>query len=549
MARVEPRKVFERFSQLKEERATWEPLWRDIRDFILPQAGVFEGEKSYEGWRRHRKIVDPTPIQYADMLSSGLYSGVSSPARPWLKLTTKDPKLDEEPDVRQWLDDVQKQMLLLFAKSEVYSALHKSYIELPVFGTACTICRRHPTDTIALQNLTIGEYWLADDAYGRIDTMYRRLSMTAKQIVDQWGIDAVSINVRSLYQTDPFHRVNVIHGIEPRFDRDEQRRDGLNKPWRSVYFEEGADKKVLSEAGFDEFPALCPRWMTYANSVYGHGPGSLALSFSKSLQRLGTREATLVDKSTNPAMVYPMTYTGQLDQLLQPGGLIPVGPNDAQLVRPAWDLRGLSVDSLEALIARRQQQLQSIFYVNIFQMIAASAGDQRTATEVAALQQEKSMMLGPVLERLHSEMLDPLVATAFGFMIEDDLLPPPPEMLQGQQLSVEYISVLAEAQRTADAQGITKTIQEIGLIAQMKPDVLDKLDADIAVDKISSMNGVPPSMIVAGKNLALIRQQRTQVQQQAAMQQQAMNQADVLKNLGQAVNSAGLQQAAVQGLL
>jgi len=159
------------------------------------------------------------------------------------------------------------------------------------------------------------------------------------------------------------------------------------------------------------------------------------------------------------------------------------------------------------------------------------------------------MMLGPVLERLHSEMLDPLVATVFGFMIEDDLLPPPPEMLQGQQLSVEYISVLAEAQRTADAQGITKTIQEIGLIAQMKPDVLDKLDADIAVDKISSMNGVPPSMIVAGKNLALIRQQRAQVQQQAAMQQQAMNQADVLKNLGQAVNSAGLQQAAVQGLL
>lgn len=168
MARVEPRKVFERFSQLKEERATWEPLWRDIRDFILPQAGVFEGEKPYEGWRRHRKIVDPTPIQYADMLSSGLYSGVSSPARPWLKLTTKDPKLDEEPDVRQWLDDVQKQMLLLFAKSEVYSALHKSYIELPVFGTACTICQRHPTDTIALQNLTIGEYWLADDAYGAL---------------------------------------------------------------------------------------------------------------------------------------------------------------------------------------------------------------------------------------------------------------------------------------------------------------------------------------------------------------------------------------------
>lgn len=549
MARVDPRAVFERFQQLKEERSSWEPLWRDIRDFVLPQAGVFEGEKPYEGWRRHRKIVDPTPLQYADMLSSGLYSGVSSPARPWLKLTTKDPALDEEPDVRQWLDDVQKKMLILFAKSEVYAALHKSYIELPVFGTACTICRRHPTDTIALQNLTIGEYWLADDAYGRIDTMYRKLAMTAKQVVDQWGIDAVSPQTKSLYHSSPFARVPIIHAIEPRFDRDERKRDGLNKPWRSVYFEEGADKRILSEAGFDEFPALCPRWMTYANSVYGHGPGSLALSFSKSLQRLATREATLVDKATNPAMVYPMSYTGQLDQLLQPGGLIPVGPNDATLVRPAWDLRSLSVDSMEALIARRQQQLQSIFYVNIFQMIASSAGDQRTATEVAALQQEKSMMLGPVLERLHSEMLDPLVATAFGYMVEDNLLPPPPESLQGQQLSVEYISVLAEAQRNADAQGIARTIQEIGMIAQLKPDVLDKLDADAAVDKLSSMNGVPPSMIVAGKNLALIRQQRAQAQQQAAMQQQAMDQSQTLKNVADATQAAGLQQAAAQGLL
>lgn len=549
MPRVDPRAVAERFHQLKQERSSWEPLWRDIRDFILPQAGVFDGEKPYEGWRRHRKIVDPTPIQYADMLSSGLYSGVSSPARPWLKLTTKDPALDEEPDVRQWLDDVQKKMLLLFAKSEVYAALHKSYIELPVFGTACTICRRHPTDTIALQNLTIGEYWLADDAYGRIDTLYRKLSMTAKQVVDLWGIDVVSEQTKSLYRSSPFERVPIIHAIEPRFDRDDRKKDGLNKPWRSVYFEEGADKRILSEAGFDEFPALCPRWMTYANSVYGHGPGSLALSFSKSLQRLATREATLVDKATNPAMVYPMTYTGQLDQLLQPGGLIPVGPNDGTLVRPAWDLRGLSVDSMEALIARRQQQLQSIFYVNIFQMIASSAGDQRTATEVAALQQEKSMMLGPVLERLHSEMLDPLVATAFGYMVEDNLLPPPPEALQGQQLSVEYISVLAEAQRNADAQGIARTIQEIGMIAQLKPDVLDKLDADVAVDKLSSMNGVPPSMIVAGKNLALIRDQRAQAQQQAVMQQQAMQQSQTLKNVADATEAAGLQQAAAQGLL
>lgn len=192
---------------------------------------------------------------------------------------------------------------------------------------------------------------------------------------------------------------------------------------------------------------------------------------------------------------------------------------------------------VQALIQARKEEIRSYFYVNIFQMIAATQDGQRTATEVAALEQEKVMMLGPVLERLHTELLDPLVTNCFAFMVEKDLIPEPPEELQGRELNVEYISVLADQQRNSAVSGIIKTVQEIGMIGQFKPEALDKLDVDATIDMLADMNSVPPSMIVAGNKVALVRNQRAEQEQAAMQQQQAINAAQGLKDLSQAVSA------------
>ena len=147
------------------------------------------------------------------------------------------------------------------------------------------------------------------------------------------------------------------------------------------------------------------------------------------------------------------------------------------------------------------------------------------------------MMLGPVLERLHTELLDPLVTNCFAFMVEKDLIPEPPEELQGRELNVEYISVLADQQRNSAVSGIIKTVQEIGMIGQFKPEALDKLDVDATIDMLADMNSVPPSMIVAGNKVALVRNQRAEQEQAAMQQQQAINAAQGLKDLSQAVSA------------
>ena len=528
-----------RFGALKQERSSWEPLWKDIRDYILPDTGCFDGEDATQGGKRYQRLYDAEAADCVDIIAAGILGGVSSPSRPWLKLTTMDPELDEDPEVKQWLADTQTVMLMQFAKSEVYNSLHRSYIELPTYGTACTVVQRHPEACIDVQNLTVGEYWLADNSFGRVDTMYRRLSMTAKQMVQHFGYDACSSHVQSAVRESPFKRFNVIHAIEPRLDRDIMKHDNINKPWASIYFEEaGREGVVLSESGFDDFPVLAPRWITTGGSVYGRGPGAKALSASKSLQRLQLRLGTLADYLTDPPVQYPAKYRGMLHNF-RPGGRIPIDPSENDAIRSAWEVR-TDPSIIQTLIQARKQEIQRYFYVNIFQMIAASASQtQRTATEVAALEQEKVMMMGPVLERLHTELLDPLVTTSFNFMLEKGLIASPPQALRGRQLNVEYISVLAEAQKSSDVNSILRVVQDIGTIAQIDPKALDKLDVDETIDLLADKNGVPPSMIVAGPQVAMIRSQRAQQEQAMAQMQQAQAGASALRDLAQAAGGPG----------
>ena len=527
------------FAGLKTERGGWESLWRDIRDYEVPDLGCFDGEAPHDGGKRYQRLYDAEAADSADIMAAGLLSGLSSPSRPWLRLTTMDHDLDETPDVKQWLADLQQAMLLQFAKSEVYNSLHRSYLELTAFGTACSIIQAHPENVIDMLNLSIGEYWLACDPYGRVDTVFRKISMTAKQMGQRFGIDAVSNDVRSSLKDNPFARKTVIHAVVPRVERDIFKADKLNKPFASIYWEEGRESDPpLEESGFDEFPALCPRWLITGGSVYGRGPGAKALSASKSLQRLQNRLATLTDYLTNPPVQFPTKHRAFLD-MYRPGGRIPVDPGDNEAIRTAWDVR-TDPSLIDALIERRRQEIQRYFKVNIFQMIAATQESQRTATEIEALNQEKIMVMGPILERLHTELLDPLVSNAFALMVKANRIPPAPEALHGKPLSIEYISVLAEQQKASSVNGILNTVQQIGLIAQMKPDVLDKLDADKAVELLADMNNVPPSMIVAGQQVALVRQQRAQDQAVVQQQEMAAQSATTLKDLGQAADSGGL---------
>ena len=131
-------------------------------------------------------------------------------------------------------------------------------------------------------------------------------------------------------------------------------------------------------------------------------------------------------------------------------------------------------------------------------------------TEVAERHEEKLLMLGPVLERMHNEILDPLIEMTFSRMVEAGIVPPPPDELQGMELNVEFVSMLAQAQRAIATNSVDRFVGNLGAMAGIKPEVLDKFDADRWADAYADMLGIDPELIVPGEQVALIRKQRAE---------------------------------------
>lgn len=536
---TERQKLQARWGALKTERSSWIDHWREISDYMLPRSGRFLVSDRNRGERKHNRIYDSTSTRALRVLAAGMMAGMTSPARPWFRLTTSDPDLDESAAVKRWLADVTRIMQMIFAQSNTYLSFHGIYEELGAFGTASSIVLPDFENVLHHYRLTAGEYAVATDYRGVVDTVYREFDMTAGQMVAEFGKDNVSPTVLALYDRGALDQwVTVMHCIEPRRERENGKRDAKNMPWKSVYFEAGGNSdKLLRESGFKEFPALCPRWMTAGGDIYGNSPGMEALGDIKQLQHEQLRKAQGVDYMVNPPLQVPTALKGRdVDTL--PGGVSYYdAANPGGGIRSAFEVN-IDLSHLLADINDVRQRINSTFYADLFLMLANDTRSGITATEVAERHEEKLLMLGPVLERLHNEILTPKIDMTFTRMVEAGIVPPAPEDLQGMELNVEFVSMLAQAQRAVATNSIDRFVGNLGAVAQIKPDVLDKFDADKWADAYADMLGVDPEFIVPGDQVALIRQQRAERQAQAE-QSAMMNQgADTMQKLS-ASDTAG----------
>lgn len=522
-----------RWGALKNERSSWMTHWKEISDYLLPRSGRFFVEDRNRGDKRHNAIYDSTGTRALRVLAAGMMAGMTSPARPWFRLTTSDPALDESAAVKAWLADVTRLMQMVFSKSNTYRALHSMYEELGAFGTASSIVLSDYRSVIHHYPLTTGEFALAANHQGQVNTLYREFQMTVAQMVAEFGKDKVSQTVRSLFDAGGLEQwITVVHAIEPRTDRDLTKRDAKNMPWKSVYFELGADEhQILRESGFKHYPAVSPRWAVSGGDIYGNSPAMEALGDIKQLQHEQLRKAQGIDYKTKPPLQAPSSMKSH-DVDMLPGGISFVDSASPQGgIRSAFEAT-IDLSHLLADIQDVRERIKGGFYADLFLMLANGTNSQMTATEVAERHEEKLLMLGPVLERLHNEILDPLIEMTFSNMIEAQIVPPPPDELQGMELNVEFVSMLAQAQRAIATNSVDRFVGNLGAVAGFKPDVLDKFDADRWADAYADMLGIDPELIVPGEQVALIRQQRAQAQQVAQSAALANQGADTMQKLG-----------------
>lgn len=531
--------LLRRWGEMKLERATWMAHWQELSSFLLPRSGRYFVQDRNRGARRHNNIYDSTGTRAVRVLAAGMMSGMTSPARPWFRLATPDKELNKHQPVKIWLAQVTELMLSVFNKSNVYRALHQTYEELGVFGTSAKVVMDDFTNVIHHASLTAGEYAIATDFKGNVNTLCREFEKTVAEVVAEFGIENCSTAVQSLWKAGTLGAwVPIIHIIEPRSDRERDPKSRLAKDmaWRSCYFEQGANTDTyLRESGYKEFPGLCSRWSVSGGDIYGNSPGQEALGDVKQLQQQQLRKAQAIDYMTKPPVHGPASMKNAGAEIF-PGGM---SFGDGEL-KSVFEVR-LDLSHMLDDIRDVRDRIKGAFSSDLFLMLSNLDAGKMTATEVAERHEEKMLMLGPTVERLHNEELNPLIQSTFNRMLRVGMLPPPPQELHGMQLQCEFISMLAQAQRAIGTNSIDRFVGNLGQIAAFAPGVLDKFDADDWADEYSDMLGISPSLVVGNDKVALIRQGRAQQQadaQKAALANQNADTTQKLANSPTGTNNA-----------
>jgi hypothetical protein len=549
MAETERKRYGRLVSALKQDRASWEPHWRDLSDHFLPRRGEWLGVQSNStsrrGDKRNQKLIDGTPRYAARTLASGLMAGLTSPARPWFRLTTPDLGLMEYAPVKQWLYAVEQRMRDVFSRSNLYNTLPVVYSELGVFGTMAMLVDDHPTEVIRCQPFTIGSYYLANNSDLQNDTFVREFRLTVRQLVQKFGRAALSPQVENLVRSGNFEQqIDVVHIITPNGDREIGASGAKGMGYLSVYYEasEGdAQDKFLSKQGYHENPVMAGRWEVTSDEVYGSSPAMDALGDARALQLQQKRKAQAIDKHVDPPMVAHPSMRNDMPSAL-PGMTVFSEQNTG--FAPAYTIKP-EIEALMLDIREIQERIKIAMYENLFLMISQSDRREITAREIDERHEEKLLQLGPVLERLNDEVLDNLIDRTFNIMVRRSqpywegklmgtpLLPPPPPELAEIDLKVEYISIMAQAQRMVATGGLERTVAFVTSIAGIDPDARDKVDFDQLIDEYTQSQGIPPTVVRDDKVVAEIRAARAEQAQATQAAQQMPEMAKTVKMLGE----------------
>lgn len=510
-----------RLVSLRQDRDSWLPALKDVQKYIAPTRGFFEGTMPNFGKKiDHGTILDGHATRSLNILASGMTSGLTSPTRPWFKLALTDVDLMNYDSVKEWLSIVQSRMLSVYSRSNIYGVLNSLYHEVGAFGTAAMILLEDFKTVIRGRNFTSGEYVLSAGADGRINGFGREYWMTAAQLIEDFGKENVSpqvINAMNINRPDQFFKINCL--IEVNDNRISDRADFAGKPYRSVYWEQVSPDYThfLDVRGFDEFPVLAPRWdITTTSDVYGRGPGWDALGDVKMLQKLTKTYLLALEKVADP----PVQVDSNIDEVnLLPGGVTRSSTSSPNAgMRAAYEVRP-DLAAMGVGITNVKQSIDSFFFADLFLMIYQADRPDMTAREIVERHEEKLLMLGPVLERLESELLDPMIERTFNIMLRAGLIPPPPPELQGQEWHVDYISMLAQAQKMVGLTAIEQTARFTGSLVSVFPGAADNFDADEAIRSYGDMIGLPPKIVRSPDKLDQLRQERAkQMQEQKAAQ-------------------------------
>ena len=530
--------IKKRCANLESVRATWEDHWQEILDYVMPRKADVTFVRS-KGEKRTEVLYDSTAITANNLLAASLQGTLTSASLPWFHLKLRDTETNQNRDVQLWLEDSAKRMYEIFNESNFNTEVHELYLDLVSIGTGAIFVEEgskgFDKEGIHFNCLHIAEYFIQENINGKVDTLYRKYKLTARQAIQEFGEENVGEKILESVKEKPDKEFNFIHAVEP--TEDYERAVGKSNTKLPVHSCHVCteDKMVVRTGGYNEFPYLVPRWSKATGEIFGRSPSYNALPDIKTLNKAVEIGLKAWAKAIDPPLLV------QDDGVI---GRVRMTPAGITVVRHDGAIKPLQIGSNWQITDMKENQLRtSIRQAYYSDQLQLQDGPQMTATEVQVRYELMQRLLGPTLGRFQSEFLNPLIERTFGIMLRAGALLPEPEVIQGQKIDVEYVGPLARSQRMEESVAIDRLYELAMNVVQVDPSIMDNINHDEAIRLRGDLLGVPKIILRARDEVEELREQRQQAQQaqqQAEQQQQA---AQAALTQGQAMSELGTPEA------
>ena len=523
--------IRKRLDKLEADRGTWESHWQEILDYVMPRKAEITFLRS-RGEKRTEVLFDSTAITANNLLAASLQGTLTSPSLPWFSLKLRDDDANKVRDIQIWLEDTARRMYAVFNESNFNTEVHEMYLDLCSVGTSAIFVEEANEGFLQgglhFNTLHIAEYFIQENSTGRVDTLYRKYKMTARQAVQEFGEKNIGTKIKEAVKAKPDTQFNFIHAVEPTpdYERSVGMKAKTKLPFHSchVCFE---DKMVVRVGGYNEFPYLVPRWSKATGEIFGRSPSYNALPDIKTLNKAVEIGLKAWAKAIDPPLL--VTDDGVI-------GRVRMTPAGITVVRSDTAIKPLQIGSNWQITDLKENQLRTAirqaYYSDQLQL---QEGPQMTATEVQVRYELMQRLLGPTLGRFQTEFLNPLIERVFGIMMRSDALMPRPSEMEGRNMDIEYVGPLARSQRMEEAIAVERLYQLAMQVVQVDPTVMDVIDHEQAIRMRATLLGVPKTVLRGEDEVAEIREQRAAAQQQAQEQAMAQQQADTALSQGKAM--------------
>ena len=516
--------TLERYRNAVADRNEWINTYEEVGRYCWPNARHIVKSVTVEdkGQVLTTNIADCTAIKAALRMTSGIVSYLMPIGTWWFEFKPSDPTLLKNREVLRRTSEATEITHAEMFRSNFIREIFTTVRSMVTFGTGC-ISVEKVDGSLVYRNYHIADIFFEENSKGQIDTVFRRMYYTARQMVQEYGEENLSDSVKSALKAKDFSkRFEVVHCVYPRTDYDTSKKDAKGKKFVSKHYEVDRENE-LKEGGFDSIPYLIGRFERSPDELMGRSP---AIDLLPDIKMLNDMRYTFVlssEKAANPPLV--MEDDGVIGQpATGPGDLI-IKRQGAEDPHPLQT--GANPQLTFEVIQMEREEIYDGFFNNVFQ--PQTRKRNITATQSDRVEDEKMVMLSPTVSGLQKELLDPLISRTKDLVLPEGL---------GFDVETVYQGRLALAMSNMQTNAIELWTAKWSPYQQFFP-VLDNVNLDEGAATSALNMGVPAKLIRTEEEVAEIRKPQQEAQQLEQQANVAETGSKAIKNL-QGVNLQGL---------